>query len=147
MIGYSTDAPLPHAQYTSRCSPLRRPEIELCQGLTSTPALYPRLGQCAKCLATCSLRYYPQSNVETAMSSSISSQCIPIPLAMSRQGLRCFGVASLKRGNHSRGADISRPSDRATMSASALKRTLSARTAVGLVAFKVFIPLRQLRFC
>jgi len=55
-----------------------------------------------------------------------------MPLAMSRQFLRCLGVASRRRGNHSNGTDTSRPSESVTIIASLVKRTSRARTEVGL---------------
>ncbi len=66
-----------------------------------------------------------------------------MPLAISRQFLRCFDVASRRRGNHSSGMDISRPSESTTLSASCVTRTLSASTAVGQDTLKVFVPFLQ----
>jgi hypothetical protein len=50
----------------------------------------------------------------TEISSSISSQWIPIPLPIKRQFFLCKSVASRKRGNHSKEVKTSRPSAKTT---------------------------------
>src|SRR5216683_2160658 len=68
---------------------------------------------------------------------------MPIPRAINRHCWRCSGVASRRRGNHSRGTDTSLPSDKRTVKASSENRTSTAKTLVGLMGAEVFIPFLQ----
>ena len=61
-------------------------------------------------------RQETRSSPNTETSSSTSGQWIPSPRPISRQCVRCVGVASSNRGNHTRGTDSSRPSARTTWS-------------------------------
>lgn len=60
------------------------------------------------------------------MSSSTSSQWMPIPPPINRQWRRCLGVARARRGNHSRGADTIRPSASVTTKESRVNATSTA---------------------
>src|SRR2546430_365241 len=61
-----------------------------------------------------------------------------MPPPISRQFLRCFGVARRRRGNHSNGADTCRPSAKVTTRESSVK-VASTASATGLTT-KVLIP-------
>src|SRR5262249_46960528 len=54
----------------------------------------------------------------TEMSSSIASQWSPTPPPIASHCLRCAGVASSRRGNHTKGTDTVRPSSNTTVSES-----------------------------
>lgn len=71
-------------------------------------------------------------------SSSMSGQWIPQPRPISLQFFRCSGDASRRRGNHSSGAEMERPSARAKVTEWALKLTSSATGSR--VMLKVLIP-------
>src|SRR5207249_705511 len=75
------------------------------------------------------------------ISSSISSQWIPIPPPMNSHSFRCFSVAFKSRGNHTNGTDIVRPSSRTTVNASSEQETSIA--IASLLATEVGIPSLQ----
>jgi len=76
------------------------------------------------------------------MSSSISSQWIPIPGPMNLQFNRCWGVAFRSRGNHSKGVLTRRPSTKVTSSeSSVISTSIALASALVLpVASNVVIP-------
>ena len=80
--------------------------------------------------------------LRTEMSSSISSQWIPIPGPMNLQFNRCWGVAFRSRGNHSKGALTRRPSTKVTSSeSSVISTSIALASALVLpVASNVVIP-------
>jgi hypothetical protein len=82
--------------------------------------------------------FHEARRVRTEMSSSTSSQWIPMPRPMSRQLALCWGVARRSRGNHANGAETRRPSTRVTINSSSVHATSTA-SATGLLA-KVLIP-------
>ena len=84
------------------------------------------------------------SRLRTEMSSSKSSQWMPIPHPMRRQLPRCAGEAPRNRGNHSSGADTRLASARVTINSSSVNAT-STTSARGLLA-KVLIPCEDKRF-
>jgi hypothetical protein len=81
------------------------------------------------------------SRLATEISSSTASQWSPMPPPISSQSARCAGVASRSRGNHARGADTARPSDRVTVSVSPLQEASTARTSM--LSAKVCMPFLQ----
>ena len=84
------------------------------------------------------------SRLATEMSSSISSQWMPIPLPMSSQSFLCFSVAFRSLGNHIKGTDTVRPSSNTTVIASVEQDTSTA--IASLLATKVGIPSLQEKF-
>ena len=72
------------------------------------------------------------------MSSSSATQEMPIPEPMSLQALRSSGEASRRRGNHSSGAEIVRPSASVTIISMSLNATCVA-SALGLGVLELFI--------
>ena len=80
----------------------------------------------------------------TEMSSSMASQCIPMPPPMDSQSLRCCGVAARRRGNHTNGTETVRPSSSTTISESSEHDTSTANAS--LLSTKVGIPLLQEEF-
>ena len=77
----------------------------------------------------------------TEMSSSIASQCTPIPPPINSQSDRCRGDASASRGNPTSGTETTRPSVSVTESASFEHDTSTAKASV--FSAKVFIPSLQ----
>lgn len=71
--------------------------------------------------------YLTASRLSTDISSSIGSQCIPIPPPINRHRFRCSGVAFKSLGNQTIGTAISRPSARTTRSASSVQFTSTAK--------------------
>src|SRR3954451_7516152 len=65
---------------------------------------------------------------------------MPTPPPMSRHSARASGAASRRRGNHSRGTLISRPSTRRTINASAVQRASTARGSYSILAAEELIP-------
>jgi hypothetical protein len=65
----------------------------------------------------------------TEMSSSMASQCIPMPPPIGSQSFRCFGVAARSRGNHTNGTETVRPSSRTTISESSEHETSTANAS------------------
>jgi len=63
------------------------------------------------------------------MSSSIASQCIPLPWPINLQRLRSSRVAASRRGNQARGTDTVRPSSSVTVSASSEHETSTANAS------------------
>ena len=86
------------------------------------------------------------NNAATEISSSNSSQCIPIPLPISLHLFLCSLLASRNLGNHSRGILISLPSRRRTCIISMLNHTSDAITSVILV-IKVLMPSLLKNIC
>jgi hypothetical protein len=81
------------------------------------------------------------SRLATEMSSSIASQCIPMPPPIDSQSLRCRGVAARTRGNHTNGTETVRPSSRTTTNESSEQETSTANASA--LSTEVGIPLRQ----
>ncbi len=77
----------------------------------------------------------------TEISSSISSQWIPIPPPMNSHRFFCLSVAPRRRGNHCKGTVIVRPSSSSTVRASREQDTSIA--IASLLATKVCIPALQ----
>jgi hypothetical protein len=75
------------------------------------------------------------------MSSSMASQCIPMPPPIGSQSLRCCGVAARSRGNHTNGTETVRPSSRTTINESSEHETSTADTSP--LSTEVGIPLLQ----
>src|SRR3990172_2317788 len=82
---------------------------------------------------------YPRNKEATEMSSSMMSQCMPIPLPIRRQFFLCSSDASRSLGNHSSGALISLPSRRRTWIMSESNHTSAAIASEALTA-KVPMP-------
>jgi hypothetical protein len=80
----------------------------------------------------------------TEISSSIASQCIPMPPPMISQCCRCCGVAARSRGNHTKGTETVRPSSNTTIRASSEHDTSTAKAS--LLSTKVGIPLLHEEF-
>ena len=81
------------------------------------------------------------SKLATEISSSTASQWRPMPPPIRSQSARCLGVASRRRGNHARGAETARPSDRVTVSVSPVQDASTARTST--LSAKVCMPPLQ----
>jgi hypothetical protein len=81
-----------------------------------------------------------RSSPSTEMSSSRSSQWMPTPLPTSLHLLLWSSVALRSEENHSRGTEISRPSDNWTCNLSASNLIPVAKTLTALIA-EVFMPL------
>jgi len=77
----------------------------------------------------------------TEMSSSMASQCIPMPPPIGSQSFRCFGVAARSRGNHANGTETVRPSSRTTISESSEHETSTANASP--LSTEVGIPFLQ----
>ena len=76
--------------------------------------------------------------LETEMSSSISSQWIPIPSPMNSHSFLCFSVAFKSRGNQTNGTVTVRPSSSTTVNASLKQETSTA--IASLLLTEVCIP-------
>src|SRR5438093_7358572 len=81
------------------------------------------------------------SRLATEISSSISSQWIPIPPPINPHSLLCFSVALKSRGNHTSGTDTVRPSSSTTVKASLEHETSTA--IASLLTTEVCIPSLQ----
>src|SRR5437867_13188615 len=81
------------------------------------------------------------SRLATEISSSISSQWMPIPPPINSHSFLCFSVAFKSRGNHTNGTDTVRPSSSTTVNAS-LEQDRSTAIA-SLLATEVDIPSLQ----
>jgi hypothetical protein len=79
------------------------------------------------------------SRLATEMSSSMASQCIPMPPPIDSQSLRCRGVAARSRGNHTNGTETVRPSSRTTTNESSEQETSTANASP--LSTEVGIPL------
>ena len=77
----------------------------------------------------------------TEMSSSMASQWTPTPPPINSQADRWRGEASASRGNHTRGAETTRPSVNVTESASCEHETSTASASV--LSAKVLKPFLQ----
>src|SRR2546425_9147439 len=78
------------------------------------------------------------NRLASAISSSISSQWIPIPPPINSHSLLCFSVALKSRGNHTSGTDNVRPSSSTTVKASLEHETSTA--IASLLTTEVCIP-------
>src|SRR5206468_7519379 len=78
------------------------------------------------------------NRLATEISSSISSQWIPIPPPINSDSLLCFSVALKSRGNHTSGTDTVRPSSSTTVKASLEHETSTA--IASLLTTEVCIP-------
>src|SRR4030042_3207921 len=79
-----------------------------------------------------------ESKLSTDISSSTSSQWMPMPPPIRRQFFLCSLVAFNKRGNQARGAESSRPSARLTCNATVLTDTSTAKGSTFIA--KVLMP-------
>src|SRR2546426_10864113 len=68
------------------------------------------------------------NRLATEISSSISSQWIPIPPPINPHSLLCFSVALKSRGNHTSGTDTVRPSSSTTEGITVFGDPLSLNT-------------------
>src|SRR2546428_6236555 len=85
------------------------------------------------------------NRLATEISSSISSQWIPIPPPINSHSLLCFSVALKSRGNHTSGTDTVRPSSSTTVKASLEHETSTASFHEGHHLQENLLTLRQLR--
>ncbi len=87
----------------------------------------------------------PAKRLRTEISSSISSQWMPTPRPIKRQLALWAGEAARRRGYHSRGAEMRRPSASPTMSSSSVisTSTASAVMRAGALDAKVLIPSKD----
>src|SRR5439155_5453189 len=81
------------------------------------------------------------NRLATEISSSISSQWIPISPPINSHSLLCFSVALKSRGNHTSGTDTVRPSSSTTVKASLEHETSTA--IASLLTTEVCIPSLQ----
>lgn len=89
----------------------------------------------------------PASNPSTLMSSSRSSQWMPLPFPIRRQRLRSAGDACCNRGNQANGTEMLRPSLRSMESVSSVTVTLWAKGDIAFNGRNTFSTLRRLARC
>jgi hypothetical protein len=100
----------------------------------------PRLGACEHGPAN-RMNLSGCSRLATEVSSSMASQCIPIPPPIDSQSFRCCGVAARSRGNHTNGTETVRLSSRTTISESSEHETSTASASP--LSTEVGVPLLQ----
>jgi hypothetical protein len=84
------------------------------------------------------------NRLATEISSSIASQWSPTPPPIASHRLRCAGVASSRRGNHTKGTDTIRPSSKTTVSESSEHDASTANAS--LVSTETGIPFLHQEF-